>query len=215
MDIFAQKFIGLMTELVNETKKTNNLLTEMSITLDQVDANIEFMYELQERNNYSQDGIFNDQKDIKYLLGNQIENSEKMLSLMSSILSQAPKDVKTVEQDVCKKSLHKEEKKTLSFEEVEDLAVEMIQELVSKEQLPYNFFGQTGHGYSPDKDNKIKVLIDHEERVVTTALKNIFGEMTVSIAKCHPEDRFSPSIGCAIALHRLFELEVPDVLVNL
>lgn len=97
-------------------------------------------------------------------------------------------------------------------EELEEIAFDLIGKLTSQPQLPYMCYGKTIYEYEPNKSTPIKVEVNEEKRTVVALQTNTFGRVVkVGKARCMPTDEFSPMIGAAIAVHRLFNLEVPEI----
>lgn len=96
------------------------------------------------------------------------------------------------------------------FKSLTQTAIDDVEDLISKPQLPYSHWGGTRHKYLPNYYNPIEVVINKEKRTVVALMKEGKKVVRIGKAKCHPDDSFIPEIGTVIAVRRLFELEIPE-----
>lgn len=101
------------------------------------------------------------------------------------------------------------------LEYLADLALEDIDELLDSPQLKSNFYGNVIYGYMPGAKNQDIVFdVDYDNATVTASFI-VDGKVVKSgVAVCHPEDTFLEETGRAIALRRLFDLEIPESLLQ-
>lgn len=59
--------------------------------------------------------------------------------------------------------------------------------------------------------SNVRFSINSEKRTIAAFLLNDGAKVKYrGVAKCHPDDHFSLNIGIAIALRRLFQLDIPE-----
>jgi hypothetical protein len=106
-----------------------------------------------------------------------------------------------------------ESNKTTSDEYVDitNEAVDLIGELLEKPQLPINLGGKViGYDYIPDYTTG-EFVINDEKGTTVVLLRNSNGRVVKrGFAKLNKKDKFNPAIGMIIALHRVFDLPVPQ-----
>jgi hypothetical protein len=96
-------------------------------------------------------------------------------------------------------------------EELEAIANDDLNMLVSSNQLPYRFYGSTVYEYVPETSKPITIEVNTVKRTVVAMMKDTNGKVVkVGKARCAPDDVFSPLVGAAIATYRLFEVEIPE-----
>lgn len=96
-------------------------------------------------------------------------------------------------------------------------AEEDARNTANSDQLPYTLYGTTYYSYNASKDiGNLLLSINVEKGAVAALLKDPISGKIVrrGVARCHPNDVFLESVGVAIALRRLFDLEVPQWLIQ-
>jgi hypothetical protein len=97
---------------------------------------------------------------------------------------------------------------------LELLAIEDVIDLLDSKQLPFTFYGAKKYGYEPYSDSDVTFVTDYfNNKVVAKLWFN--GELAKEgVAKCDPSDVFIEETGKAIALRRLFDLNIPESLLQ-
>lgn len=176
--------LAVTKQIVEELKKVNANLTEINGKLDE---------NINKEKGFSLEELFSE------ILG-PVVNSNDI-------------DYGDCEDDLYDWGNDEEEENDLEF--LEELAEEDIDDILAQRHLPIDVFGSNLYLYVPDVNYDDVVFdVNHLERKVTASL--YFGDEIIkeAVSKCSPEDVFIKATGKAVALRYLFDLEVPETLLQ-
>jgi hypothetical protein len=96
-----------------------------------------------------------------------------------------------------------------------ELAMNDVEELLDSPQLKTTFYGNTLYGYDPEVNiHDIHYVVDYDKGTVTASFIVDGNVLKSGVAVCHPEDVFLEATGRAIATRRLFDLDIPESLLQ-
>lgn len=180
--------LAVTKQMVEELKKINNVLGEIKLTLKQK----------------SDDSNFN----ISDFLG-EILGGFDLGSINGTDLANELED----DDDIWGEDQEEDDQQDLDY--LEELAEEDIEDILASNHLPTKVYGKTVHLYNSGINyNDVVFEVDYDKETVKAYL--YMGDLIIkeSIAKCDLADEFIEATGKAIALRRLFDLEVPEELLQ-